>query len=222
MVRRRLEETLRREGLPLEERILLSLGVLVVLGRFEEFERLLPLAARERVPLERVRETLLETHLFAGIPRTIEAFERLGSVVATGVFADASPPLPERKGPTGPRGVALFRRIYAGQADAVRLRLASHHPDLERWILEHAYGRVLGRPALNPRLRELFGVAFLVALRAWRQLPSHLRGAIRCGASTAEVLEAIRQTAAHVPSAAAARAERLLGPFVRPAGRKAR
>ncbi|MCI0589579.1 MAG: carboxymuconolactone decarboxylase family protein [Planctomycetes bacterium] len=157
------------------------------------------------MPPRLLRETLLQVHLFAGFPRTIEAFERLGEVAGR-----TEPARLEEKDGRRTDGLALFERIYAAQAPGVRRHLAGLHPALERWITGHAYGRVLARPALSPRLRELLAVVSLVALRCWKPLASHLRGAVRCGASPREVRAAIRVAAAHVPRSSADRALRML------------
>lgn len=61
------------------------------------------------------------------------------------------------------------------------------HPDLADWILEEGYGRVLSRGVLSIRERELIIVAVLSALRLPLQLESHLRGALRVGATPRDV-----------------------------------
>jgi 4-carboxymuconolactone decarboxylase len=65
------------------------------------------------------------------------------------------------------------------------------HPDLEVWMVEHGYGRVLARPGLGARERELITVSALAALGWERQLVSHVLGALRVGARPAEVREAL-------------------------------
>jgi 4-carboxymuconolactone decarboxylase len=66
-------------------------------------------------------------------------------------------------------------------------RMAGFHPDLADWILADGYGRVLSRPGLPIRERELIVVAVLAALKLPKQLESHVRGALRVGASEREV-----------------------------------
>ena len=68
------------------------------------------------------------------------------------------------------------------------------HPDLAEWILADGYGKVLSRPHLTARERELLVVPTLAALGAWRQLPSHVKGALRVGAKAAEVRGVVRGT----------------------------
>jgi 4-carboxymuconolactone decarboxylase len=66
-------------------------------------------------------------------------------------------------------------------------RMRDYHPELADWILEEGYGRVLSRPVLSIRERELIVVAVLSALRLPLQLESHVRGALRVGATAGEV-----------------------------------
>ncbi|MGH7151257.1 MAG: carboxymuconolactone decarboxylase family protein [Planctomycetota bacterium] len=201
----RLRTLSRGAALSREENSLLAVSVLAVLGRSGALGSALARAARAGVSPRLLRETLLQVHLFAGFPRAIEAFERLGEVAGR-----VEPAPSEGKDGRRAAGLALFERIYAAQAPGVRRRLADLHPALERWVMGHAYGRVLARPALSPRLRELLAVASLVALRCWKPLASHLRGAVRCGASPGEVRAAIEVASAHVPRSSAIRARRML------------
>ena len=66
-------------------------------------------------------------------------------------------------------------------------RIRSYHPDLAEWILSDGYGRVLARPGLSIRERELIVVAVLAALDVPLQLRSHVEGARRVGAKEAEI-----------------------------------
>lgn len=65
--------------------------------------------------------------------------------------------------------------------------MAGFHPELAEWILADGYGKVLSRPGLPIRERELIVVALLSALRLPLQLESHVRGAMRVGATAKEV-----------------------------------
>jgi alkylhydroperoxidase/carboxymuconolactone decarboxylase family protein YurZ len=56
-----------------------------------------------------------------------------------------------------------------------------------RAVLEQAYGRVLARDGLSAARREVLACAALTALGQDRQLASHARGAVRCGATPQEV-----------------------------------
>lgn len=182
-----------------------------VTGQFDVLraEHARELAAHGRVD-RRWREMLLQVHVFAGFPRLVEV---------QGLLAlDAQPDADELEADADPatlraRGRALFERIYAADAGAVRGMLERSHADFARWIEEHAYGRVLARPGLAADRRELLAVGALAALGQERQLASHARGARRCGASAAEVESVLDAIADLVPEARLARARELVARF---------
>jgi 4-carboxymuconolactone decarboxylase len=91
--------------------------------------------------------------------------------------------------------------------------LERHHPDFARWIEEHAYGRVLARPGLSADRRELLSVAALAALGQERQLASHARGSLRCGATRAELDTALECIADLVEPARLEQARRIVDRF---------
>ena len=167
-----------------KDRRLVRLTAAIVLGHWDEVERVRK-SAPAGEPDRAWREAVLQTHLFAGFPRLVEAYERLDRAGGLGArHADE-----ERGGANdAERGVALFERIYGERAGAVRARLAAFHPDFADWTLGHAYARVLARPGLGADRRELLAVAALAATGQDRQLASHARGSVRCGATRAEVL----------------------------------
>ena len=169
---------------------LARLSVAVVQGRWELLGELLdpPPAPDERVCW---REALLQVHLFAGFPRVVEAW---GVVERAGGLGEPSPAEVRAEPDRPEQGSALFGTIYAEQAERVEASLQGFHPELARWVLGHAYGRVLARPWLSAAERELLAVACLAALGQDRQLASHVRGALRCGASAVQlraVLESV-------------------------------
>lgn len=158
----------------------------IVLGQWDEVMALRR-SLQPPEPDRRWRETVLMVHLFAGVPRMIEAFDHLDAEGGLGV-ADAEEL--QEHGDLRARGQVLFDEIYGHRADAVRDHLHRHHALLGEWVASHAYGRVLSRPGLDGATRELLAVAALSVLGQERQLASHARGAVRCGASP-ETVEAV-------------------------------
>jgi alkylhydroperoxidase/carboxymuconolactone decarboxylase family protein YurZ len=146
-----------------------------------------------------LREMLLMLHLFAGVPRTLEACAQ----VATARPHVLPPPDEEvvREGDVPERGAEAFAAIYGDKTAAVRARLERLHPEIHHWVIGHAYGRVLARPGLGLLDRELLAVAGLVALGTGPQLDSHVRGALRCGASADQVWAVIASLKGRVPEA---------------------
>lgn len=206
------------EALDPEERVLLRLSAAVTAG---DWKALRELRDGHR-PDRRWREVLLQSHLFCGFPRVVEAWAVLHEAGDLGGLdpdeCEGWPPA-ERKDDPVARGRALFEAIYADRAAAVRGTLAGHHPELARWIEEHAYARVLARPGLEPRLRELAAVVALAVQAQDRQLASHARGAMRLGATPTEVRAALEAVADLVEPDALARARDVVAAFTTPADR---
>lgn len=149
------------------------------------------------VPLALLGEGALMAHLFAGFPRAIEAFHALELA--------APEPLPRpapEPGPEPDAGQKTFEMIYGRQAGEVRKRLVAFHPELERAVIEDAYTRILARPSLPVRTRELMAVCALASIPLPRQLRSHLIGALRCGATADEARDML-QLARTIDAAAA-------------------
>lgn len=169
-------------------RLLGSAMAATVLGRFVELAWLLQRAREQAIPRRELEELLLQTCLFAGYPRTLNAFDAHARVFS----GEPAPPPPPDDAADPDRGRRLFERIYGQSADRVLERLGERHPELPIWILRDAYGRVLSRPGLDPIARELAAVAALAVTRLPEQLRSHARGALRLGASPEAVREMIR------------------------------
>lgn len=167
---------------------LARLSVLAALGREARLKRELRRAVSDGVPIRRIHEAFLQLYLFAGFPRMINAFMALEGL-SNGVdpYVEESPDLS--------RGEPLCRAIYGKNYEPMIRRMRSMHPELAKWILTEGYGKVLSRPELPGRDRELLSVAILTAQGLFVQLYSHVRGALNLGARPADlrgVLEACR------------------------------
>jgi len=190
---------------------LIRLSAGIALGAWESV-RALRRAAPSGEPDRAWREIVLQSHLFAGFPRAVEVCEVLAGEGGLGT-PDTDETLPQ--GDRFDAGRELFERVYARRASDVRAVLKGYHPTLERWIEGHAYGRVLARPGLGADRRELAAVAALAALDQDRQLASHVRGAIHCGATEEEVTATIEATLDLLGEARARRAQRVIDRFLK-------
>jgi 4-carboxymuconolactone decarboxylase len=170
---------------------LARLFVACVLGRWAEVEGLRR-SAGPGEPDRAWREALLQVHVFAGFPRAVEAYGVLAAAGGLGEL-ERGEMLAEAEQPQ--RGRELFERVYAADAPRIRATLEAAHPDFARWIEGHAYGRILSRAGLDPASRELLAVCALAALGQDRQLASHVRGSLRCGATRAELEGALEAVA---------------------------
>jgi alkylhydroperoxidase/carboxymuconolactone decarboxylase family protein YurZ len=195
-------------SLSASERRLVRLSAAIALGRWDEL-RALRRAAPRGEPDRRWREVLLQAHLFAGFPRTVEAASVLAASGGLG------PPEADEQAsaPDLAAGRALFDAIYGPQADAVRGELARCHPALATLVAEHAYARVLARAGLASDRRELCAVAALAGQEQERQLAAHARGAVRLGASPAEVRAALDAIADLLAPGALERAREVIAHF---------
>ncbi len=163
-------------------------------------------------PAVRWREALLQSHLFLGFPRIVEAFE----VLTLDGTLHAPTPEEHESGDQDfqAKGAPIFDAIYQDLAPVVRRRLAQHHADFAHWIAEHAYGRVLARPGLAPALRELLAIVCLLHSNLERQLASHTRGAIHLGATREQVLAVFELTKPHLDPDDVSRLEDVVRKFI--------
>lgn len=150
------------------------------------------MAAAGRVDPSAVEEVILQSYLFLGYPIALNAFALWRDVSGTA----ATSGIPDDWEAWVDRGEGVCRIVYGGAYNNLRRNVKDLHPDMERWMVVEGYGKVLGRPQLDLKTRELCIIALLAVLGAPRQLYSHLRGAMNAGAEPSEVeetLEAARE-----------------------------
>ncbi len=88
-------------------------------------------------------------------------------------------------------GEATCAVVYGDSYERLRRNIRELHPALDAWMITDGYGKVLSRPALDLKRRELCIVAACAAAGQQRQLHSHLHGALNSGASVDEVMETL-------------------------------
>jgi 4-carboxymuconolactone decarboxylase len=157
-----------------------------------------------------VEELVLQSYLFAGFPRALNAMRefRRGELVsrpreALGPANDAGPAAAslerltslapadaslERLAAVAPeewraRGEATCATVYGAMYEKLRTNIRALHPALDEWMIVEGYGKVLSRPGLDLGRRELCIVAACAAAGQERQLHSHLHGARNAGVS---------------------------------------
>jgi len=154
-----------------------------------------------------VEEVILQSHLFVGFPDALNALgtwrERSGLPAPAG--------LGEAAAGWESRGEAVCEAVYGANYGKLRENVRALHPDFEGWMVTGGYGRVIGRPGLELRTRELCIAALLAVWNVPRQLHSHLRGALNAGAAREEVDEAVEVACGYLTEDAAARVRALWG-----------
>ena len=89
--------------------------------------------------------------------------------------------------------------MYGRTYHKLLLNLRALHPALEPLVVVDAYGKVLGRPGLDAKRRELCTLAAIAMLNAPRQLHAHLRGALNTGSAREEVDTVLALVEADLP-----------------------
>jgi 4-carboxymuconolactone decarboxylase len=159
-------------------------------------------AAAATADAAEVEEALLQSYLFVGYPAALHAIALWRE--RTGQPAPAAKPEPEEG--REPRGIRVCRKVYGTAYDRLVENMARLQPELGAWMIEEGYGKVLGRPGLDLRTRELCIIGLLAAQTAPAQLYSHLRGALLAGAVASDVDEALDAAAGVIPMERAAAA----------------
>ena len=162
--------------------------------------------ASTTVPTEWIEELILQSYLFCGFPRSLNAMrewrrltgERSGSRIEAGNTSQW------RR-----RGEETCRLVYGEMYDRLRVNIRELHPELDEWMIVEGYGKVLSRPGLDLARRELCIVAACAASEQDRQLHSHLHGALNVGVAANVVTEALDALAEVVPAPAMATARLL-------------
>ena len=150
--------------------------------------------ALDKVDPVAVEEIILQSYLFAGFPRTLNAARAWRSV--------SERPAPDADPESSAADLALWRErgektcaiVYGDAYEKLRAHIRTLHPALDEWMIIDGYGKVLSRPGVDLRTRELCVVAACAVSGQQRQLHSHLRGALNAGSAAGEiaaVLEAV-------------------------------
>ena len=157
-------------------RLLVRLSAVVTAGSEAEQRAALGATANRVAPVW-VEELLLQSYLFAGFPRALNAmreWRRLHPEPA----APPSDGAPDRWRADGEQTCAV---VYGTFYERLRDNIRHLHPALDEWMIMEGYGKVLSRPGLDLPRRELCIVAACAAAGQDRQLHSHLHGALNAG-----------------------------------------
>jgi 4-carboxymuconolactone decarboxylase len=174
---------------------LIDLAAVLAAGTETEMRSALEAAAKSAIDPVWVEELVLQTYLFAGFPRTLNGMRLWRR--ASNRTASPSDHEETLAALWTPRGEQTCETVYGSLYKRLRANIRGLHPALDTWMID-LYGRVLGRPGLDLKRRELCIVAACAALEQDRQLHSHLHGAINAGASPSEVDDTLRIVAPRI------------------------
>ncbi len=176
-------------------RMLSFLSALIALCKSDLTESALNYLEQSKFDKKAVYEIILQSYLFLGFPRMIEAaivFNKVYGQNCDGFEAGFERISPADANRWFDNGVNLCRQVYRRNYDRLKKRFMAISPEMFRWMVIEGYGKVLTRPGLSTIERELAEVAALIVDRRERQLVSHLMGSLNVGAS-AELLEIINE-----------------------------
>lgn len=181
----------KRSAQVLEERTaaLVRLAAALAHGEVGELKERLAAARDTGVPALWIEELLLQSMLVVGYPLALVAFSVWRAVGPPAqVKGDGAEELAHEDWEGwAARGAAVCREVYGRAYHKLLVNLRALHPALEDLVLVDAYGKVIGRPGLDLKRRELCTVATIAVLGAAEQLHSHLRGVLNTGGTPAEV-----------------------------------
>ena len=157
-----------------------------------------------------IDEVILQSYLFAGFPRALNAARAWRAIDPAAPARVTEPAAGDRLEAWRERGEATCRVVYGGSYDKLRDNIRALHPDLDEWMIVDGYGKVLGRPGLDLKRRELAVVAACAATGQQRQLHSHLHGALNAGATEREISATLDAISDLVPAGGGAGYRQLL------------
>ena len=200
-------------------RALIRLSAIITAGTDREIHDAL-LHAIDHIPPAWVEELVLQSYLFAGFPRALNAmreWRRVGAAPASRAKKVDGAEDGEASGDVArwrADGVATCAAVYGPMYERLRENIRALHPLLDEWMITEGYGKVLSRPGLDLQRRELCIVAACAAAGQERQLHSHLHGARNVGVEPAVIDDAI-EAIADLLDAGRAQSLRLLWARVR-------
>jgi len=143
--------------------------------------------AVDEVDAVAVEEIILQSYLFAGFPRALNAARAWRAVSERLAPADDEHATVDDIELWRERGGETCRIVYGEMYEKLRENIRDLHPALDEWMIIDGYGKVLSRPQVDLRTRELCVVAACATSGQQRQLHSHLHGALNAGSTAIEI-----------------------------------
>jgi hypothetical protein len=120
-------------------------------------------------------EVILQAHTLAGFPRTINALIKVHEL---GLHPEGTKHFDEHHNLESWKtaGAETLQTVYGPISEKMRSNFRAMHPLLENILVEHIYGRVLSRPLVGLRMRELCTLSIIAGqnlpLQVVRFLPT--------------------------------------------------
>jgi 4-carboxymuconolactone decarboxylase len=186
-----------------------QLSVAVAAGTEHEVRGAMARAAATGLDPTWVEELILQTYLFCGFPRALNAAREWRRTSGRRAPAADEGTNIANVGEWAARGERTCATVYGHMYARLRLNIRDLHPVLDSWMIVDGYGKVLSRPGLDLKRRELCIVAVCAALDHEPQLHAHLHGALHAGASKPEVTAVLELASKDLDPEDSARIQRL-------------
>jgi|SRR5688572_9147968 len=173
-----------------EERALVRLAAEIAAGSEADVRSEL-VRAHQGARAEWIEEVILQSYLFAGFPRTLNAAREWRRISGRPAPAFDEGERLDRADEWRKQGEETCAIVYGPFYERLRQNIRALHPALDAWMIVEGYGKVLSRPGLDLARRELCIVAACAASRQDRQLHSHLHGALHAGASESAITDTL-------------------------------
>lgn len=137
----------------------------------------------EGIKRKLIYETILQSYLFLGFPRMIEAALVFNEVFGKGGRTELRLKKYSAKESEDwfKKGRGLCQIVYGKNYWLLEKRFMEVSPETFRWMVIEGYGKVLSRPGMTQIERELAEVAALIVDKRERQLLSHIIGSLNVG-----------------------------------------
>jgi 4-carboxymuconolactone decarboxylase len=172
-------------------RDLVRLAAVIAAGTESEIRAAMVRAASSEVPPVWIEELILQTYLFGGFPRGLNAMREWRRASGRPAPTRDEGERLDATATWARQGEETCRTVYGEMYDRLRVNIRELHPAFDTWMIVEGYGKVLSRPGLDLKRRELCVVAACAVLEQERQLHSHLHGALNAGATAEEVDETL-------------------------------
>jgi 4-carboxymuconolactone decarboxylase len=173
-----------------EERALVRLAAEIAAGSEADVRAELA-RAQQDARAEWIEEVILQSYLFAGFPRALNAAREWRKVSGREAPHFDEGERLDRADEWRRQGEETCAIVYGPFYEKLRNNIRALHPALDAWMIVEGYGKVLSRPSLDLARRELCIVAACAATGQDRQLHSHLHGALHAGASEAAISDTL-------------------------------
>jgi 4-carboxymuconolactone decarboxylase len=200
-------EVLSRPGLDAKVRHVAIIAMLTAAGNRAEALRFQIIAAeRDGLSRNEIIEMMIQIALYAGFPSALNGFAAIRELIqnppAKPTPIDTARPVPQSEGrtPRHQRGLDTLALTSAASGEAVLAGLSKLAPDIGRMILDHGYGDIFHRTAIDLKTRELTTCAAMAA-RATKASETpfrvHVNAALTAGATRAEIVEVLLNLLPH-------------------------